>query len=75
MDNKTTYLGRIAHAWQSSNLMLRILFGIIIGAICALIFPNVNGIAILGLLFVGALKAIAHILVAVLVTSSISKAR
>lgn len=75
MNSTTTYLKRIASAWQKSNLMVRILIGIVLGASCALLFPGINGIAILGLLFVGSLKAIAPILVAVLVTSSVAKAR
>lgn len=61
--------------WQRSNLMTRILTGVIIGAILALISPKMNGITFLGTLFVGALKAIAPILVFILVTSSISKAQ
>lgn len=65
----------IAKAWQSSNLMLRILVGIIIGAVLALTLPGMGGIALLGDLFVGALKAIAPVLVAILVISSVSKAR
>ena len=58
-----------------SNLMLRILIGVIIGAILALICPQYKSIAFLGTLFVGALKAVAPILVFILVTSSISKAQ
>lgn len=65
----------IAKAWQSSNLMLRILVGIIVGAVLALTLPGMGGIALLGDLFVGALKAIAPVLVAILVISSVSKAR
>ena len=61
--------------WQRSNLMIRILTGVIIGAILALTSPKMNGITFLGTLFVGALKAIAPILVFILVTSSISKAQ
>ncbi|MBE6287251.1 MAG: serine/threonine transporter SstT [Mediterranea massiliensis] len=61
--------------WQETNLMLRILCGIILGSILALVCPQWSGIGILGTLFVGALKAIAPVLVAVLVTSSVAKAR
>ncbi|MBE6337043.1 MAG: serine/threonine transporter SstT, partial [Lentimicrobiaceae bacterium] len=55
--------------------MLRILIGIIIGAVLALFLPDVSIISMLGDLFVGALKGIAPILVAVLVASSIATAR
>ena len=64
----------IFQLWTKSNLMLRILGGIILGTILALLVPNIAGISILGTLFVGALKSIAPILVAVLVASSISRA-
>lgn len=66
---------RVFRAWQNSNLMLRILCGIIIGSILAMIIPGYSGIKLLGDMFVGALKAIAPILVAILVISSVSKAR
>lgn len=65
----------IFSAWQKCNLMLRILIGIVIGAVLALTLPGQSAIAMLGDLFVGALKGIAPILVAVLVASSVSKAR
>lgn len=68
-------LKAILRLWQQSNLMLRILFGIIIGSVLALMLPDHNIISMLGDLFVGALKAIAPVLVAVLVTSSVATAR
>ena len=64
----------IFQLWTKSNLMLRILGGIILGTILALLVPNIAGISMLGTLFVGALKSIAPILVVVLVASSISRA-
>lgn len=63
------------HAWRSIHLMVRIFCGIVIGSILALVCPDVNGITILGTLFVGALKAVAPLLVAVLVIASVAKAR
>ena len=68
-------LKSILRFWQQSNLMLRILFGIIIGSVLALTLPGYNIISMLGDLFVGALKGIAPVLVAVLVTSSVATAR
>ena len=65
----------ILNRWQQTNLMLRILAGIVIGAILALTVPGAGVISMLGDLFVGALKAIAPVLVAVLVTSSVATAR
>lgn len=68
------FVRSIFQLWTKSNLMLRILGGIILGTILALLVPNIAGISMLGTLFVGALKSIAPILVAVLVASSISRA-
>ena len=75
MSKITVNLRSILQAWQKSNLMLRILIGIIIGAVLALTIPGHSIIAILGELFVGALKAMAPVLVAILVMSSVSTAR
>lgn len=60
--------------WSEMSLVLRILIGLIIGTVLGLIAPQWDGISILGLVFVSALKAIAPILVAVLVAASIAKA-
>ena len=75
MSKITITLQSILQAWQKSNLMLRILIGIIIGAVLALTIPGHSIIAILGDLFVGALKAMAPVLVAILVMSSVTTAR
>lgn len=61
--------------WQHTNLMLRILAGIIVGSVLALTIPGVGVISLLGDFFVGALKAVAPVLVAVLVISSVATAR
>lgn len=66
---------KISDLWRSTNLMAKILVGIIIGAILALLIPGISPISMLGDMFVGALKGIAPILVGILVTSSVSKAR
>ena len=67
-------MNKIVEFWKSKNLIVKILCGIIIGAILGLAVPEVKVIEYLGDIFVGALKAIAPILVFVLVISSISKA-
>jgi len=56
------------------NLMARIAIGIVIGALLGYFTPQLTPIKYLGLLFAGALKAIAPVLVFFLVASSISKA-
>lgn len=61
----------IIKRWNSMSLILRICIGLVIGAILGLLVPGASWIAILGTLFVGALKAIAPILVFVLVASSL----
>ena len=60
--------------WTESSLVLRILIGLIIGAVLGLLVPEWTWIGILGKLFVSALKAVAPVLVAVLVMASIAKA-
>lgn len=60
--------------WAGVSLVLRIFIGLVIGAVLALLVPGWTWIGIFGKLFVGALKAVAPILVAVLVISSIAKA-
>ena len=60
--------------WTDTSLVARILAGVVIGAVLGLVLPGWTGIGILGTVFVSALKALAPVLVAVLVMSSISKA-
>lgn len=60
--------------YTSVSLMLRIFIGLALGATLGLLLPQWTGIAILGRMFVSALKGIAPVLVAVLVMSSIAKA-
>ena len=55
-------------------MVLRILIGLIIGAALGLLVPEWTWIGILGKLFVSTLKAVAPVLVAVLVMASIAKA-
>ena len=65
----------ILKKWGSMSLVLRICIGLVIGAILGLTLPGWEWIGILGTLFVGALKAIAPILVFVLVAASIANAK
>ncbi|MBO5586715.1 MAG: serine/threonine transporter SstT [Prevotella sp.] len=69
------FLISILRFYRNTNLMLRILIGLLIGAGLGLTVPGLTFVSILGKLFVGALKAIAPILVALLVASSIAKSR
>lgn len=57
------------------SLIKRILLGIVLGIVLALIVPGATGIALFGSLFVSALKAVAPILVLLLVMAAISNHR
>lgn len=65
----------IVDKWTHSSLILKIVIGLIIGAVLGILFPDWEIIGFPGEIFVSALKAIAPILVFVLVASAISKAR
>ncbi|WP_426454175.1 serine/threonine transporter SstT [Paenibacillus sp. S-38] len=59
--------------WNQVSLVKRILAGIIAGIILALAVPGASGISIFGSLFVNALKAVAPLLVLLLVMAAISR--
>ena len=61
--------------WNELSLVVRIFIGLVIGTVLGIACPQFTVISILGTLFVGALKAIAPILVFVLVMSAISNAQ
>lgn len=58
--------------WNSLSLVFRIICGIIVGVVLALVAPNWSWLSILGTLFIGALKSVAPVLVFVLVTAAIA---
>ncbi len=67
-------MGEMIKKWNSVSLVKRILIGLIIGIILALTVPKAaSPIVIFGSLFVGALKAVAPILVFFLVMTAISQ--
>lgn len=68
-------MGNILRKWTGMSLVVRILIGLVIGAVLGLVVPQWSGIGILGKVFVSALKAIAPVLVGVLVMSSVAKAQ
>ncbi|MDF2907075.1 MAG: sstT [Herbinix sp.] len=65
----------ILNAWNKLGLIQRILIGMVVGLILGLTVPQFTAIGILGNMFVGALKAIAPVLVFVLVMSSLASAK
>ena len=66
-------MGKVYQKWTSISLVLRILGGMIVGSILGCVVPQIVVIGILGDIFVGALKAIAPILVFFLVVSALCK--
>lgn len=60
--------------WNDTSLILRIILGLTAGILLALTMPQITVISILGTLFVNALKAIAPVLVFILVISSLAQA-
>ena len=62
---------KILRLYTDSSLILRIIIGIAVGVVLALLVPQATWISMGGVLFVGALKAIAPVLVAVLVMGSL----
>ncbi|WP_252229916.1 serine/threonine transporter SstT [Clostridium sp. ZBS15] len=65
---------RLIEKWNNISLVKRIILGLILGIIIALTIPNLGApISILGSLFVGALKAIAPLLVFFLVMAALSQ--
>ena len=65
----------IIKKWNSLSLIIRILIGLVIGAILGFTVPKQTWIGVPGELFVGALKAIAPILVFVLVATSLANSK
>ncbi|MDD5872710.1 MAG: serine/threonine transporter SstT [Clostridia bacterium] len=57
--------------WTSISIVERIIGGLVIGIILGMLIPQATGISILGTAFVGSLKAIAPLLVFLLVISSL----
>ena len=70
---ETNIIKRIVSAYNSVSLILRICAGIVIGAILGIFLSGAGWISVFGSLFVGALKAIAPVLVFALVSSSLAK--
>lgn len=66
-------LRKIVDKYNDTSLILRILAGLILGIVIALFAPNATVIGEFGNLFVGALKAIAPVLVFVIVASALAQ--
>lgn len=64
---------RFINVLNRTSLIKRIIIGVILGFILGMTLPKVSAIGILGDLFVGGLKAVAPLLVFVLVASALSQ--
>ena len=64
----------IIKKWTQSSFILKIIVGLIIGAILGIAVPQWQFISLIGDIFVSALKAIAPIMVFILVAAAISRA-
>lgn len=68
-------MDRFFKLYFETSLILRILIGMFIGAFLGLVWTKATGIAILGTIFVGALKGVAPILVFILVLNALANTR
>lgn len=73
MNSLKNALCGMADRYNSVSLIVRIACGLVIGAILALVFPSASWISEFGTIFVGALKAIAPVLVFVIVAGALAQ--
>lgn len=66
---------KIVKTWNSIPTLLKIAVGLLIGIVLGIAAPKATWIGIFGDVFVGALKAVAPILVFLLICSALSKAK
>ena len=64
-------LENLLKKYNNTSVVIKIIVGIILGTIVSLVFPKASWLGVFGNLFVGALKAIAPLLVFILVISSL----
>lgn len=73
--SKGCVVKKIWQKWNEINLIKRILVFLVLGAVLGVVAPTLEWIGIFGTLFVGALKAVAPILVFFLVIAALTNAR
>ena len=66
-------LKAVAARYNATSLILRILIGLVVGAVLALAVPGAGWVEEFGSLFVGALKGIAPVLVFIIVASALAQ--
>ena len=65
---------KILKMYTDTNLVIRIIIGLAIGAILGIFLPQITIVGLLGDVFVGALRAVAPVLVFILVLTSLANA-
>lgn len=68
-------MNKFLKLYTETSIILRILIGMVLGALLGFIFPSFTAVGILGALFVGGLKGVAPILVFLLVLNALANAR
>lgn len=71
--NDEEIMTRFFKIWNRTPLIKRIAIGVVIGLFLGLLLPKLSLIGLLGQMFVGGLKAIAPLLVFVLVANALSQ--
>ena len=66
-------LKAVAARYNATSLILRIVIGLVVGAVLALAVPGAGWVEEFGSLFVGALKGIAPVLVFIIVASALAQ--
>ena len=66
---------KIVQIWKSIPSLVKIIIGLALGIILGLVAPGASWISVFGDVFVGALKAVAPVLVFLLIASSVAKAK
>lgn len=66
-------LKNLAAKYNNTSLIVRIIVGLVVGVVLALLVPGAQWLGVFGDLFVGALKAIAPVLVFVLVMAALAQ--
>ena len=67
------FIRNFAKKYNDTSLIVRILVGLALGTVLALLVPDAGWIGIFGSLFVGALKGVAPVLVFVIVSSALAQ--
>lgn len=74
-EDRKVLMKKIIDGYVQTNLVIRILIALVIGGTLGIVAPDIEFIGVIGSLFVGALKALAPMLVFLLVMSSLMNSK